>query len=261
MGQFASLSHYIPFKQAIKLADRRVQSGSIANLLHTVSHATTARQLNNAVNKVQERLWKIQTSQSTERLHLADQLIDVLSTQMLFASSPSVRTTAASLIRMLIQMGLSSQPASTFTTLVTAFVQADDTARLGEERYLYLKLLFECFWPFRYPCPAFSWEQFPSNSIFYPLAPLIDSLTQREQEMLLSIFSELPRLDENEFTNYLLPFALHWSQNSDPRCRQSVCGILARMPDEQAHEALHGLTHDADAVVRARACNALQHIQ
>lgn len=260
MTQLASLSQYLPFRQAIRLADRCVQTVSIAELLHAVSHAATPKQLNHAVNKVQERLWKIQASQDTERLRIANQLIDVLSTQMLFAPSPTVRTTAASLLRMCIQMGLSSQPQTTFATFVTAIVRMSKSASGDEqERYTYLKLLFECFWPFRDPHPAFLSQQFPSNTIFHPLAPLLDTLTFREQEMLLAIFSELPRLDGSEFTDYLLPFALQWSQHSDPQCRQSVCGILARMADEQAREALRRLTRDSEADVRARACNAIQH--
>ncbi len=260
MGQFASLSHYLPFKQAIRLAGKRVQTVMVAKLLHAVSHATTSRQLNRAVNKIQERLWSIHTSQSTERLRIADQLIDVLSTQMLFAPSPDVRMTAASLLRMLIQMGLSSQPGNTFATFVTAIVRASKLAKPNEqERYTYLTLLFECFWPFRDPHPAFSRQQFPSNAIFYPLAPLLNTLTHEEQEMLLAIFSELPRLDESEFTDYLLPFALQWSQHSDSQCRRSVCGILARMAHEQSREALRRLTRDSEATVRARACNAIQH--
>lgn len=266
MGQFASLANYIPrlltFKQGVKLVIRHVQTVSTANLLRAVSRATTARQLTIAVNNLQEQIWKVSDVQATGRLHLADQLIDVLHTQVLFAPSASVRTTAASFLRMLIQMGLSSQPDTIFTTLVTAIVEASNVIVQGEEeRFIYLKLLFECFWPFRYPNPAFSWEQFPSNSIFYPLAPQLDSLAQREQEMLLSIFSELPRLDEKEFSDYLLPFALHRAQHHDARCRQSICGILARISNEQAYEALCNLKNDSDAMVRARATNELHYVK
>ena len=264
MGQFASLATYLPrlfpFRQNMKLVERRVQAVSVADLLRAVSNATTARQLTDAVNNMQEQLWKAPAIQTIERVHLADQLLAVLHTQVLFASSASVRTAAASFLRMFIQMGLSSQPDTVFTTLVTATVQVTDTMVHGEqERSIYLKLLFECFWPFRYPCPAFSWEQFPPNAIFYPLVPLLDTLPQREQEMLLSIFSELPTLNESEFTNFLLPFALRWSQHSDARCRYSICGILARMSNEQAYEALCRLKNDTDATVRARANNALHH--
>ena len=264
MGQFASLATYLPrlfpFRQGMKLAERRVQTVSVADLLRAVSRATTARQLTVAVNNMQERLWKVPVVQTTERLHLADQLLAVLQTQVLFASSVSLRTTAASFLRMLIQMGLSSQPEHIFTTLVRAIIQTSNTATYNEqERSIYLKLLFECFWPFRYPCPAFSWEQFPANAIFYPLVSLLDTLPHNEQEMLLSIFSELPSLNEHEFTDYLLPCALRWSRSSDTRCRHSVCEILARMSNEQAYEALGNLKDDSDAIVRARASNALHH--
>jgi len=262
MSQFASLSHYLPrllsSLQNIRHTDNRLQATSNAELLHTVSNATTSKQLTRSVNKVQERLWKIRPSHSTEQRQLADQLVDALNTHVIFAPTMSMRTTAASFLRMIVQMGLPSQPEVVFATFVIAIVQAsDNTSQSEQERYVYLKLLFECFWPFRPPSPAFTQGQFPSNTIFYPLVPLLDKFSPRAQEMLLCVFAELPSLSEHEFTDYLLPFTLRWSQHSDAHYRQSVCDVLARMRVEQAYETLLRLTCDTEASVRERAGYAL----
>lgn len=210
MGQLelASLSHHLPrllpFLHGAKQAERPFSTNVTVDLLDAVRSATTSKQLTHAVNNVQERLWRIGSSGTTERLQVADQLIEVLKIQVLFAATPSVRTTAAAFLRMLLQLGMASQPQSVFVTFVTAIVQtSEDVQQSDEECYTYIKLLFECFWPFRCPYPAFSWEQFPANAIFYPLAPLLDTLPLRSQEMLLCIFSELPDLSEKEFTHYL----------------------------------------------------------
>jgi hypothetical protein len=112
-------------------------------------------------------------------------------------------------------------------------------------------MIFACFWPFRYPQSPFPWQAFPDTSIFYPLTPLLAATDM--QDALISIFIDLPTLDEPEIVQYLLPVALAWSRDSDPERRRRIVAVLRRMHHANAQEALHCLQSDPNPLVRATA--------
>ena len=151
-----------------------------------------------------------------------------------------------------------TQPEDIFVTLVTATIQvpgSDDPEKLSEQR-IYLKMIFDCFWPFRHPYPAYSWQVFPANEVFYPLASLFDHADTAVQDMLMGIFAELPSLDDKEILEHLLPVALQWASHADAEHRRRVTNILARINHMSAQEALRRLQSDTDPVVRASAKSA-----
>ena len=191
------ISRLLPFFYRAPHIRSYGQAASIANLLDAVREASTARQLIRRFNVVQARLWSL--GQTPERLQYTQQLVEALREQVLSAPSAKVSITAAGLLRMLLQLGGVSQPEKIFETLVRAVLQIEKNEQHSEQNAQaesalsqYLQLLFGCFWPFHYPYPAYTWQQFPPNDIFYPLVPLLDALSSRNQEMLQCIFSELP---------------------------------------------------------------------
>jgi len=122
-------------------------------------------------------------------------------------------------------------------------------------------MVFDCFWPFRYPYAAFNWEVFPTNEVFYPLAPLLSEGDDSIQDTLLTIFAELPTLDDAQIEEHLLPVALQWSKHADAERRQRITDILARMSHSSAQQALYRLQSDVDPVVRARARRAAENVR
>jgi HEAT repeat protein len=125
-----------------------------------------------------------------------------------------------------------------------------------KEQQAYLKMIFQCFWPFRHPYPAFSWQLFPANDVFYPLASLFTEADDDAQDTLISIFAELPSLDDEEIARYLLPVALQWARDSDPERRRRIPNVLARINSASSCEALVHLQSDADPIVRKSAKSA-----
>jgi hypothetical protein len=226
---------------------------SIHDLLKRVQDANTAPQLTKAVNKLQEQLWVCPKAvQAAPR----EQLMKALQNHVLYNQQSELRIEAASWVRLLVQAGLTTQPQTDFALLVTAVTQNN---RSSSERLTYLKLLFECFWPFRYPYTAFSWDMFPSNDIFFPLATLLHDTNRDMQEAILAIFAELPTLDEAEIAEPLLPVALQWATHSDAECRRRVTQVLARLTAPAAQSALQRLLSDTDPIVRASAKNAMNY--
>jgi hypothetical protein len=213
------------------------------------------------MNRVQDHLWKMS---SGEQLLPRKRLIALLREHLLHAPDAPLRLEAASWLRFLLQAGFVPEPEEIFLTLVTASTQAARRARMkyveyGNELASYLQMIFDSFWPFRYPYVTFTWEYFPANEVFYPLAPLLEEANI--QEALIAIFAELPRLDDPEIAQHLLPVALAWSSHPDSERRRRVTNILARISHSRAQEALRRLQSDIDPIVRASAKRAAAYVQ
>ena len=134
------------------------------------------------------------------------------------------------------------------------------SGELNEQR-AYLQMIFECFWPFRHPYPAYTWQVLPTNEVFYPLAPLFDQADYATQDALIGIYGELPALDDAEILEHLLPVALQWSRHADPERRRRVANILAHINQESAQEALCCLQSDPDTDVRESAKSAAGYVR
>jgi hypothetical protein len=233
---------------------------AISELLTRVEEARTARQLTKAVNKLQNRLWKLPPN---AQLLPRRRLLDALTSYVLYASDASLRLEAASWLRLLLQAGFVSKPDAVFATLVTAAIRAFqmETPAHIQEFANYLTMIFDSFSPFRIPSPALPRNLFPANEVFYPLAPLLGQVDAQHQESLLTIFAELPTLDDAEIGEHLLPVALRWSNHADAELRSQVITILARMSHPSAQDALYRLQFDHNPLVSARAKQAIVDIQ
>lgn len=235
-------------------------TNSTSEFFLQVEQATTAQYLNRAVNCIQERLWELPAE---EQALPRKRLVVALSSHVLHAADRALRLEAASWLRTLMQAGLIQQPEEIFVTLVTAAVQTSTHTYRNNAQELasYLTMIFDCFWPFRYPYAVFTWEKFPTNDVFYPLAPLISRTEAKIQELLFIIFAEIPTLDDPEIVEYLLPVALTWSSHADPERRRRVTNVLARMNRASAQEALYRLERDSNPLVRASAQRAAAYVQ
>jgi hypothetical protein len=176
--------------QSLHRLVRAFQPIPLSELLLHVERATTPHQLTKGVNAVQSRLWDLpKPEQSVWR----ERLSAALRTHVLYALQAPLRLEAARWLRMLTQAGLVTDPQEIFVTLVTSAVRTHlQSTEARAERKAYLKMIFECFWPFRAPHPAFPPEMFPDASIFSPLAPLLEESETDVQDVLISIFAELP---------------------------------------------------------------------
>jgi HEAT repeat protein len=76
--------------------------------------------------------------------------------------------------------------------------------------------------------------------------------------MLISIFAELPRLDDAAIVEHLLPVALAWSDHPDPDRRKRIAAVLSRMSNTSAQEALRRLQADPHPLVRTSATRAAE---
>ncbi len=235
---------------------RHASATSIAELLQQIETITTPRQLNKRINNLQSKIWNRPQEEQTLFREL---LADILTVRILQSRQRALRLEAAGWLRMITQAAYLPQPEQTFITLVTASTRTDQIDT--HERAAYLKMIVDCFWPFRYPYPAFTWEAFPANSVFYALAPMLINADDYTQSMLIAIFSELPTLDENEIAPHLLPIALQWARHSDSEHRQRITTILARMNHQDAQAALQDLQSDADLLVQTSAHRAAEKEQ
>jgi hypothetical protein len=238
----------------------RAHSRSISELLAQVEEVTTPAQLTKLVNKVQVRLFKLPAQKTgLWRKHL----VDVLILHVLYAPEINLRTEAAGWLRLFVQTGLISHPEEVFVTLVTEAIRLSTISNQGKvnDQYAFLKLIFDCFWPYRYPYPAYTWEAFPANDIFYPLAPLLSQEDEKIQDVLISIFNELPTLHDEKITEHLLPVALRWSGDDDCERRSRIAYILCKMNQPAAQEALLQLQHDSNPLVVASARRATESVQ
>lgn len=235
---------------------RHASATSIAELLQQIEAATTPQQVNKLVNKLQNKLWNLPKDEQTL---LRERLADILTTFALQSTQRALRLEAAGWLRMLTQAAYLPQPESVFVTLVTAAVR---TSKLDtHESAAYLHMIVDCFWPFRYPYPAFTWEAFPANAVFYPLALLLPQVDDYTQNALVTIFSELPTLDDTEIATHLLPVALQWAKHADSERRQRITTILARMSLPETREALRNLQSDTDPLVQSSARRAAEKEQ
>jgi hypothetical protein len=239
---------------------RRGKSMSISELLLQVEAVSSPQQLNKLVNKLQSKLWNLPKEEQTL---LRERLADALATHVLQSSSRPLRLEAAGWLRMFVQAAYLPQPAHIFVTLVTAATQNTTSDRPIDtgERAAYLSMIVDCFWPFRYPYAAYTWEVFPANTVFYPLASLLTQHDDYMQDTLVIIFAELPTLDDADIATPLLPIALQWANHVDSERRQRITVVLSRMSHQDAQHALSILQADADPVVRASACRAAENIQ
>jgi len=232
-----------------------VYPGSIPELLVQIQKVTTPNQLTKLVNELQSRIWYLlPDEQAIARKQLTDALISLVH----HASHASLRLEAAGWLRLFVQAAYPPHPEEIFVTLVTAAIRDDGD---GNVQRANLKMIFECFWPFRYPYAAYNWEKFPNNAVFYPLAPLLSQSDDYTQSMLISIFAELPSLDDSEIAQYLLPVALTWSTHTDPERRQRITSILALMNHSSAQKALNRLQVDTNPTVRASAKRAAEKVR
>ncbi len=154
-----------------------------------------------------------------------------------------------------------ANPVPIFVTLVTAFVSSADheNPRSSKERLAYLKLIFDCFWPFRPPSPAYSKEVFPANDVFYPLVALLKQADHEILDGLFGIFAELPNLDDPQICDHLLPLALQWANARNPEQRRRSIYVLYRMSNSKAQQALLRLRQDSELQVRQSA-NDVDHL-
>jgi hypothetical protein len=231
----------------------------LSELLIQLEEASSPASLSRIVNKIQPILWK---QSSKEQTLARKQLLKVLTYHVLQGEDAALRLEAAGWLRLLVQAGLVAQPQEIFVTLVTAAVRATQNGYMAhngastKEQQAYLRLIFQCFWPFRYPYPAFSWQLFPANDVFYLLASLITEANDETQDSLISIFAELPSLDDAEIARHLLPIALQWASDSDPERRRRIPNVLARINSASSDEALALLQTDTDPLVRNNAKSA-----
>ena len=238
---------------------RRAKSMSISELLRQVEGVSSPQQLNKLVNKLQSKLWNLPKEEQTL---LRERLVDALATHVLQSSSRPLRLEAAGWLRMFVQAAYLPQPEQIFVTLVTAATQNTTSDRPIDtrERAAYLSMIVDCFWPFRYPYPAYT-EVFPANTVFYPLASLLTQHDDYMQDTLVIIFAELPTLDDADIATPLLPIALQWANHVESERRQRITVVLSRMSHHDAQYALSLLQADADPVVRASACRAAENIE
>jgi len=227
----------------------------VSELLLQLEEETEPARLTKTVNRLQNLLWKLPAK---EQAAVRKKVINVLSKHVLQGTQSALRLEAAGWLRLFLQAGLVTQPEDIFVTLVTATTRMpveDDMTALNEQP-AYLKMIFQGFWPFRHPYPAYTWQVFPVNEVFYPLAPLFDHADYAMQDTLMGIFAELPTLDDAEILEHLLPAALQWSKSPDPERRRRVTNVLARIDQVSTQEALRRLQADADPVVQASAKSA-----
>jgi hypothetical protein len=235
-------------------------AASIPELLVQIQKVSTPFQLTKLVNKLQHRIWDLLPENQT----LArKQLLDALNSVVLHASESSLRLEAAAWLRFFTYAAYPSQPEEIFVTLVTAATLHGSECKGEEtnEQHAYLQMIFDCFWPFRYPYATYNWEKFPNNSIFYPLAPLLSHADTYTQDILISIFAELPSLDDAEIAEYMLPIALQWSTDISPERRQRITTILALMHSNEAQDALNRLQTDSHLLVSCKAKRAAEKVQ
>ncbi len=237
-------------------SSRHASATSIADLLQQIETTTDPRQLNKRINILQSKIWNLPKQEQTL---FRERLADILAVHILQSRQRALRLEAAAWLRMITQAAYLPQPDQSFVTMVTAATRNDQID--AHERATYFKMIVDCFWPFRYPYPAFTWEVFPSNSVFYALAPLLSHADDYTQSMLIAIFSELPALDEDEISTHLLPVALQWAGHRDSEHRQRITIILSRMSHADAQAALLRLQSDSDPLVQFNARRAAEKEQ
>lgn len=230
---------------------------SISDLLQQVETAVSPQQLNKLMNKLQSKLWSLPRQEQTL---LRERAVDALVQQVEHAQVRGLRMEAAGWLRMFAQAAYLPQPERIFVALVTAATAAFASDDVQEQR-AYLRMIVDCFWMYHYPYPSYTWEAFPANAVFYELAPHLSSSNESIQDTLVTIFSELPTLDDAQIAAHLLPVALQWAAHVDSERRQRIAIVLSRMNHREAQDALRRLQFDTNPLVRTRACRAAENIR
>ncbi|HLH63364.1 MAG TPA: hypothetical protein VKV20_16905 [Ktedonobacteraceae bacterium] len=235
-------------------------SRTISELLIQLDEATTPAQLSKLVNTLQVRIFKLPAQ---KQLVQRKRVVDTLTLHVLHSPTAALRIEAASWLRLFIQASLISQPQEIFVTLVTAVTRTPTNSgdEQLQERQAYLKMIFDCFWPYRFPYPAYSWKDFPGNEVFYPLAPLFAQGNETTQDLLISLFNELPTLNDERIAEYLLPVALRWANDNDTERRCRITTILCKLNDPTAQNTLTQLQYDPNPLVANSARRAAECVQ
>ncbi len=225
-------------------------------MLELIAGAASPQQLNKLVNRFQGKIWNLSRD---EQALLRERLAEVLSGLVLQSKTRALRLEAAGWMRLLVQAAYLSEPGSVFITLIAA------ATRNGEidvaERRAYLKMIVDCFWPFRHPYVTYNWEKLPANAGFSPLAALFALNEDSIEDSLVAVFSQLPTLDNCDITACLLPVVLRWAKHPDADRRQRVISLLARLDAADARAALEQLGSDNDPVVRLNTLQAVEASQ
>jgi hypothetical protein len=229
------------------------KAASTIELLDLIADATSPQQLNKHVNRFQGRIWNLSRD---EQALLRERLAEVLSDLVLQSKMRELRLEAAGWMRLLVQAAYLSEPGSVFLTLIAAATRNSefDVAECRD----YLKMIIDCFWPFRQPYATYSWEKLPAIEAFSPLATLLVLNEDSIEDALVALFSQLPTLDNSEIAVALLPVVLRWAKHLDVDRRQRVISLLAGLAAADARVALEQLSFDNDPVVRHNALRALE---
>lgn len=204
-------------------------------MLDLIAGAASPQQLNKLVNRFQGRIWNLSRD---EQALLRERLAGVLSGLVLQSKTRALRLEAAGWMRLLVQTAYLSEPESVFITLVAAATQNREID-VAECR-AYLKMIVDCFWPFRHPYSTYGWEKLPANAAFSPLAALFALNEDSIEDSLVAVFSQLPTLENSDITAGLLPVVLRWAKHPDSDRRQRVISLLARLNMLQAVEVSQG---------------------
>jgi hypothetical protein len=225
---------------------------TLSELLLQIEESATPAKLTRVVNRFQKALWKLSKEEQETMRQMAAQ---ALMAHVLTSPQEPLRLEAAGWLRLFVQADMVVNPIPIFVTLVTAYVQSTESKLSGssKEQRTYLTLIFDCFWPFRFPYPAYNRELFPPNDVFYPLAALLQHSDNETQDALIGIFAELPNLDDPNILAQLLPVALQWANSQNAEHRRRSVYVLCRMSHSDAQEALHRLQQDHDQQVRESA--------
>ena len=223
-----------------------------SGLILALEEATTAAQLTKTLNCLQEALWDLSTE---EQAKFRGSAINTLKRRVLQPNAESLQLEAAIWLRVFVQSGQVSNPTEIFVTLVTAAKQAATRGKSSphDDHNPYLKMIFDCFWPFRHPYQAYTREAFPPNTVFYPLAALFAQANAASVDMLLGIFAELPSLDDRAILDFLLPVALRWAHSQDVEQRRRAAPVLGRIHNPAAQGCLAELLHDRSEQVQESA--------
>jgi len=226
---------------------------SALELLKQIAGVATPHHLNKLVNRFQSKIWGLSRD---EQGLLRERLAHILSSMILQTEAPTLRLEAAGWLRLLVQAAYLSQPGFVFTTLVTAATH--HPAIEMAERRAYLNMIVDCFWPFHQPYAAYSWEQLPPNATFLPLSALFALQDDAVEDALMTVFLQLPVINEPDLVEKILPTVLRWAASADADRRLRILPLLERMSDPAALAALQCLGNDQEQVVRINAQRTLE---
>jgi hypothetical protein len=239
----AGVSHTTPLVERMVHVVRSLfvpnHPATLSELIVSLEEAETPAQLSRTLNNLQEALWSLSAEEQARFRGIA---INTLKRLVLQPDTAPLQREAAGWLRAFVQSGQVANPTDIFVTLVTA---AKREAARGQSagnnaHNPYLKMIFDCFWPYRHPYQAYTWRAFPPNAVFYPLAALFAQANEATEDILLSIFAELPSLDDQIILEHLLPVALRWMQSQDAEQRRRAASLLSRIPNAPAQESSTG---------------------